>query len=209
MKAMMAVLTVPVFIILLASGATAQDDIWDVQDGKEAEEVIKAVAAEEVAVREEAVLNEAAEAAPAEKESPVVVKKAAIEEDAPAPVTKVKRDPLVANKEVTGQVSGLAKNFIAVIYEGDISTDASKEAAFPIEGTPVLERMSSLDDLKEGDTVTVRFEDTTTFDDSGKETTARKIEKITFVRPAPAAVVAPMSAESIEEQAVNSAVEAE
>lgn len=193
MRTRTVLLMISVFALCFISCAFAQE-ADEIQEAQEAQKVVEVV--------KEAKENPVAAEAPEAAETIVI-------EEAKEPAKIVeKKEPIVAKKELTGQVSGLAKNFVAIIYEGDISKDGAREAAFPLERTPELERIASLDQLKEGDTITVRFEDTTTFDDSGKETTTRKIEKIIFVKPAPVVTAVSITAEDIEERAVNAAAEA-
>jgi hypothetical protein len=88
----------------------------------------------------------------------------------------------VVFKEVTGRVSGLSSNFIAVVYGSDDKNKASLEAAFKLDKDLRIVHKGSLKDIMMGDTVKVGFEETKeTFADAST-TRSVKAKTITFLQ---------------------------
>jgi len=95
-------------------------------------------------------------------------------------------------KTVSGEVSGISPNFIAIIYGQDKKT--SYEMALPIDKNTKVERKDSLKEIGAGDTVSVKYEEITQAHkektQKGKEkevtkTLGRLAKVITFVKAAP------------------------
>lgn len=87
-------------------------------------------------------------------------------------------------KEITGEVSAISKNFIAIVYKKDANTEI--EMGLFIEGLPKLERIKNFSQIEAGATVTVQYDEVTEQDVEGKERARRVAKKIIFVRPPPA-----------------------
>ncbi len=86
-------------------------------------------------------------------------------------------------KEITGQVSGVSKDYIGVIYQADKNTES--EMGILIKGVPVLERVTGLEQIEMGDTVTVEYSEVTERDDNDQEIMKHVATKIIFVKKAP------------------------
>jgi len=109
--------------------------------------------------------------------------KAAVTESAASARDEVTK---VETKEVTGEVGGISKDFIAVVYKKDDASHASYEVALPIQGTPILQHISNLKQIKVGDTVTVQYDEMIKTDENGKNAVVgRNAKSITFISPAP------------------------
>lgn len=87
-------------------------------------------------------------------------------------------------KEVTGEISAIGKDFIAIIYERDERKSVEYEMLVPIDTTTKLERKKSLSELNIGDTIRIQCEDMTLEDASGEKKMERKAKVISFVSPA-------------------------
>ncbi len=86
-------------------------------------------------------------------------------------------------KEITGQVSAIDKNFIAVIYQ--TGKNSENEMGIYIEGAPQLERVKDLTQIQAGDTVTVEYEKVSEKDKEDNEFARHMVKKIIFVKKAP------------------------
>lgn len=86
-------------------------------------------------------------------------------------------DVQVRSGEITGTVSAVSKQGIAVEYAR--TSHSSSEMFLPVGDKVRLERVGALNQIKPGDTVKVRFEQTVKEDDKGKKivlgTTATEI----------------------------------
>lgn len=87
------------------------------------------------------------------------------------------------SKEITGQVSAISKNFIAVVYQANKNNEY--EMGLYIEGVPELERVKDFAQIQAGDTVTVVYDEATEKDEEDKEFARHVARKIIFVRKAP------------------------
>lgn len=100
--------------------------------------------------------------------------------------TREEKDAKTLAKEVTGEVSGISNNFIAVVYSRDEAKHSEKEIPLTIEGAPRLEHIGNLSQIKLGDTVTVQYDELIGVREDGKEiVTGRRAKVIKFIRPAP------------------------
>lgn len=86
-------------------------------------------------------------------------------------------------KEITGQVSAISKNFIAVIYQTNKNSES--EMGIYIEGAPQLEHVKDLSQIQAGDTVTVHYDKVSEKDADDKEFARHVVKKIIFVKKAP------------------------
>ena len=86
-------------------------------------------------------------------------------------------------KEITGQVSAISKDYIAVIYQTGKNTE--NEMGIYIEGIPELERVKDFGQIQSGDTVTVEYAVATERDKDDNEFARHMVKKIIFVKKAP------------------------
>ena len=99
--------------------------------------------------------------------------------------TKEKKGPEAIMKEVTGEVSAIDKHCIAVVYKHDPAT-GDYELPITIKDPPQMEHIKELNQIKMGDTVTVKYEQMTEIGEDGKEIIGDKFAKvITFLHAAP------------------------
>ncbi|MFC1807790.1 hypothetical protein ACFL0T_05430 [Candidatus Omnitrophota bacterium] len=98
------------------------------------------------------------------------------------------------DKEVTGTVSAVNKDFIGIVYSRDEANKKEYEVGIYLDGDYELEHKKDISEIKPGDTVTIVYEEPlaeyTEKDKEGKEerktkTLERKAKIIKFVRPAP------------------------
>jgi hypothetical protein len=99
---------------------------------------------------------------------------------------------ITLEKTVSGDVSGISPNFIAILYGQDKKT--SYEMALVIDKNTKVERKKSLKEIGAGDTVSVKYEETTQTHkektEKGKEKDITKIlvrlaKVVSFVKAAP------------------------
>ncbi len=90
-------------------------------------------------------------------------------------------------KEISGRVSAKTPYYIAIAY--DESSDPAKgyEVLIPIEGNISVSHAKSLDQIKEGDTVSVQYDEETRPTPDG-EKVFRKAKGLSFVKSAVADV---------------------
>jgi preprotein translocase subunit YajC len=95
-------------------------------------------------------------------------------------------------KEISGEVSGISSNFIAIVYGQNSKT--SFEMALIIDKDTKVEHKKSLKEIKPGDTVSVRYEENTeTYKEETKKgekkdvtrLLRRIVKTVDFVRAAP------------------------
>lgn len=100
---------------------------------------------------------------------------------------KSKQEAKVTSKtgEIEGEISAMGKNYIAIVYKRE--KDTEYEMLLPMDSKKVkIERKKDLSELKIGDIVRIKYEDTTIEDSEKKQTMERKAIVISFVKPAPA-----------------------
>jgi len=90
----------------------------------------------------------------------------------------------VASKEIGGRVSGITKDYIAVVYNVDEAAHTEHEVLLPFSKDLALDHAQTLDQIKVGDTVSVEFEeDTVSAKEGGK--VFRRGKVVHFVSHAP------------------------
>jgi hypothetical protein len=87
-------------------------------------------------------------------------------------------------KEVTGVVSGLSSNFMAVTYGGDDPSQGAYEMAFTIDKKIRVEHKNKLSDIKFGDTVTVKYDEITEELDNGRKIRTFVAQAVMFLKAA-------------------------
>lgn len=87
---------------------------------------------------------------------------------------------------LTGEVSAISKDFIAIVYNRNLEKGSEEEIALPIAKNVIIEHKKSLDQIAVGDTVYVEFDEVSEQTDNG-ERTKRIAGAISFVRAAPKA----------------------
>jgi len=86
--------------------------------------------------------------------------------------------------ELSGVISGITKSSVSLVYGKDKKKDIEYEAVFPINEDIQLEHLKSLSDLRIGDEVKIRFEDTN-FENSDKsQKVQRKAKVISLIKAA-------------------------
>lgn len=86
-------------------------------------------------------------------------------------------------KEITGQVSAISKDYIAVIYQ--TGKNSENERGIYIEGIPALEHVKDLGQIQTGDSVTVEYAVATEKDKDDNESARHVVKKIIFIKKAP------------------------
>lgn len=97
---------------------------------------------------------------------------------------KKERAIKTAKGGVSGEISGISKNYISVVYEKDTENGIEYEMLLPIDKDIQLEYKKSLGEMKIGDRVSIQYEDTTTEDSEKQKTFKREAKVVTFVGPA-------------------------
>lgn len=87
-------------------------------------------------------------------------------------------------KGISGEVSAISKDFIAIVFRRDEAKGAEEEIALPIAKDVIIEHKKSLSEIGVGDTVNVEFEEVTE-EAAGGSQSKRVAKVISFVRPAP------------------------
>ncbi len=102
------------------------------------------------------------------------------------PTAAKEEEPLfVDTKKVTGTVSGISKRSIGVEYEQ--TAGSSMEMLLPFSEGMKLDRIKSLSQLAQGDTIEVLFQQTYRKDPEGNRVILKtEAKKITFVKKKPA-----------------------
>lgn len=96
------------------------------------------------------------------------------------------RKPVKRTGVVQGEISGISKNYISIVYERDKEKGIEYEMLLPINRKDLqIEHKRNLDEFKVGDIVSVTFEDTVTGDNEKEQKMERKAKVVTFVGPAP------------------------
>lgn len=99
-------------------------------------------------------------------------------------------------KGVSGEVSSVSKDFIAIVYRRDAAKGTEEEVAFPIAKDVKIEHKKSLGQIGIGDMVDVQFEEVT--EETKEGIKSKRVAKvITFLR---AASLAPVSASVPEDE---------
>lgn len=102
-------------------------------------------------------------------------------------------------KEVSGEISGVSSNFIAILYGQDET--ASYEMAFSVGKDVKLVHKKSLSELAVGDTVTVSYEEKTKKNKEGKIMILSRVPKrISFIRAAPKALPETEESQTLQSQ---------
>lgn len=87
-------------------------------------------------------------------------------------------------KGVSGEVSGIAKDFIAVVYRHDEARGSEEEIALPVAKDVIVEHKKSISEIGVGDLVDVEFAEYTEETPEGPRT-KRVAQVIRFIRAAP------------------------
>ena len=105
---------------------------------------------------------------------------------APAPAQENTAEPKeeVANKLISGQVSGISGNFIAVDCGMNPEGTGSREMVFNVDEGVQIEHKKSIKEIGVGDTVDVAYDEITKTAQDGKKTSKRVARAISFIRAA-------------------------
>lgn len=89
-------------------------------------------------------------------------------------------------KGISGEVSAISKDFIAIVYRRDATGGSEEEIALPIAKGVIIEHKKNLSEIGVGDMVNVEFEEVT--EDTGEGPRSKRVARvISFVRAAPPA----------------------
>ncbi|UCC94455.1 MAG: hypothetical protein JSW40_06495 [Candidatus Omnitrophota bacterium] len=100
-----------------------------------------------------------------------------------AQVSKERVRPGGGIKELEGQVVGINKRCIAVVYSRDRIKGSESEIMLPVDEETEVVHRRSLENINVGDTVRIQFEEETE-ERKGKQRMKRKARAVRFVRPA-------------------------
>lgn len=92
---------------------------------------------------------------------------------------KEKAKTTSAIKEVQGEISGIGRDYIAIVYDRDTEKGVEYEILLPIEEDIKLVRKRKLNEIKVGDIVGVQYEESK----EGPKL-SRKAKIISFIKPA-------------------------
>lgn len=92
---------------------------------------------------------------------------------------------ILTTKTVSGEVSGVSSDFIAISYGMSKKNDASLEMALTVDKNVKVEHKDNLSQIGPGDTVSVTYEEKTQKDEKGNiRVKSRVAKKITFLKAA-------------------------
>ena len=100
---------------------------------------------------------------------------------------KSKRVVVRVAKEIQGEVAGISKDSIAIIYNRNEATGEEYEMSFPVAKEAGIAHKKSISEIAVGDTVNVQYEEITEKSAEDKEKDPeikRQVKVITFLRPA-------------------------
>ena len=100
----------------------------------------------------------------------------------------------VQSKHMTGEVSGISSNFLALMYAVDEKAQTSYEMAFSVDKNVKVEGKDKLSEIAAGDTVSVSYDETTEKDEKGENPriVERLVKRIVLVKEAPPQVKEPV-----------------
>lgn len=89
----------------------------------------------------------------------------------------------VLTKHMSGEVSAISSNFLALMYNVDMKAQTSYEMTFIIDKNVKLEGKNSLSEIGQGDTISIVYDETTETDSQGKQrTTECLVKRLIFVK---------------------------
>lgn len=88
----------------------------------------------------------------------------------------------VATKTITGEISGISSNFIALLCGVNPQSGAASEMAFNLDKGVQVEHKNSLKDLMLEDMVDIVYDEITVTDKEGKQSSKRQVRLISFLR---------------------------
>ncbi len=91
-------------------------------------------------------------------------------------------------KEVSGKITSLSSNFLAVESGIDQNEGAALESAFNLDKNVRVIHKKNLKELNIGDTVSVGYEETIETMEDGRKMRKSAVKTITFLNPAPVEV---------------------
>lgn len=91
------------------------------------------------------------------------------------------------SKSVSGEVTGVSANFIAVAYGINEKEQSSLEMAFDVDKNVKIDHKKSIKEIGLGDMVEVVYDEIKKIDAQGKVTSSRRLARVVvFLRAAPA-----------------------
>ena len=88
----------------------------------------------------------------------------------------------LVTKTITGEISGISSNFIALLCGVDSQSGAAKEMAFNLDKNLQIEHKNSLKDLMLEDMVDIVYDEITVTDKEGKVSIKRQVRLISFLK---------------------------
>ena len=86
---------------------------------------------------------------------------------------------------ISGEVSAISKDFIAIVYGRNAAKGSEEEIALPIAKDVIIEHKKNLSEIGAGDTVDVEYEEIS--EETKEGTKSKRVAKVvSFVRAAPA-----------------------
>jgi len=97
-----------------------------------------------------------------------------------------KQQPAVASsiQTISGTVTAIGKDYIAVAYEQDLARGVEYEIFLPVEKNARIEHKRKLSDIQLGDTVRLSYEEEVKTYSDGRADKKRKATKVSFLSPA-------------------------
>jgi hypothetical protein len=109
----------------------------------------------------------------------------AVAQDKNSPAGSPKEKEVVVAMEVSGTVSGLTPNFIAVIYGRNEAEKVSLEMAFSLDKDVRIAHKNSIQEIGLGDEVRITYDEVTRINAEGKIIARKRVAKeVAFVRQA-------------------------
>lgn len=105
-------------------------------------------------------------------------------------------------KEIQGEVAGISKDSIAIVYNRNEATGEEHEMSFPVSKGVSIVHKKNIKEIAVGDTVNVQYEEVTEKYEEDKEKDSevnRKAKVITFLKPA-VKTPEPLESDTIEEE---------
>lgn len=87
--------------------------------------------------------------------------------------------------EITGEISGISKHYLSVVYDRDLTKGIEYELLLPIDKDMQIKNKKSVSELNVGDTISMQYEENVVTDSKEKQALKRKSRELNFVKAAP------------------------
>lgn len=85
-------------------------------------------------------------------------------------------------KKISGELSSINNDFISILYKRDLEKGVDYEILLPLDKNVQLKYINKLKDLKEGDRISITY-DEDTVELENRQESRRKAREITFIGP--------------------------